>query len=103
LSVVVSYTVILHIGDVACQEEDANQTKKRNNKKVKSARPLPVKPWVHMDHVVMNLPASALQFLGNVISSPNFLSHASYHILSIFWGGVLFSFSMLCAMPCHSS
>jgi tRNA (guanine37-N1)-methyltransferase len=99
----VSYTAILHIGDVACQEEDANQTKKRNNKKVKSAGPLPVKPWEHMDHVVMNLPASALQFLGNVISSPNFLSHASYYILSVFWGGVLFSFSMLCAMPCHSS
>ncbi|XP_071678849.1 tRNA (guanine(37)-N(1))-methyltransferase [Lolium perenne] len=50
-------------GDVACQEEDANQTKKRNNKKVKSSGPLPVKPWEHIDHVVMNLPASALQFL----------------------------------------
>ncbi|XP_044952356.1 tRNA (guanine(37)-N1)-methyltransferase [Hordeum vulgare subsp. vulgare] len=49
-------------GDVACQE-DANQTKKRNNKKVKSSGPLPVKPWEHVDHVLMNLPASALQFL----------------------------------------
>uniref|UniRef100_A0A453P1L9 tRNA (guanine(37)-N1)-methyltransferase n=1 Tax=Aegilops tauschii subsp. strangulata TaxID=200361 RepID=A0A453P1L9_AEGTS len=49
-------------GDVACQE-DANQTKKRNNKKVKSSGPLPVKPWEHIDHVLMNLPASALQFL----------------------------------------
>ncbi|CAM0945330.1 unnamed protein product [Alopecurus aequalis] len=52
-----------HEGDVACQEEDANQTKKRNKKKVKSSGPLPVKPWEHIDHVVMNLPASALQFL----------------------------------------
>ncbi|XP_037453385.1 tRNA (guanine(37)-N1)-methyltransferase-like isoform X1 [Triticum dicoccoides] len=49
-------------GDVACQE-DANQTKKRNNKKVKSSGPLPARPWEHIDHVIMNLPASALQFL----------------------------------------
>ncbi|VAI46775.1 unnamed protein product [Triticum turgidum subsp. durum] len=49
-------------GDVAGQE-DASQTKKRNNKKVKSSGPLPVKPWEHIDHVLMNLPASALQFL----------------------------------------
>lgn len=49
-------------GDLACQE-DGNQTKKRNNKKVKCTGPLPVKPWEHIDHVVMNLPASALHFL----------------------------------------
>ncbi|KAM3242108.1 hypothetical protein ACQJBY_054668 [Aegilops geniculata] len=53
---------MLPIGDVACQE-DANQTKKRNNKKVKSSEPLPARPWEHIDHVIMNLPASALQFL----------------------------------------
>ncbi|VAI58282.1 unnamed protein product [Triticum turgidum subsp. durum] len=53
---------MLPIGDVACQE-DANQTKKRNNKKVKSSGPLPARPWEHIDHVIMNLPASALQFL----------------------------------------
>ncbi|VAI46777.1 unnamed protein product [Triticum turgidum subsp. durum] len=57
-----SYSVMLPIGDVAGQE-DASQTKKRNNKKVKSSGPLPVKPWEHIDHVLMNLPASALQFL----------------------------------------
>jgi hypothetical protein len=95
---------MLPIGDVACQEEDANQTKKRNNKKVKSSGPLPVKPWEHIDHVVMNLPASALQFLGNVISSPNF-SRSSDHILSVCFGAGFFSvFSMLCStMQFHSS
>ncbi|KAL5213526.1 hypothetical protein ABZP36_024373 [Zizania latifolia] len=49
-------------GDAYCQE-DASQTKKRNNKRVKGSGPPPVKPWEHFDHVVMNLPASALQFL----------------------------------------
>ena len=24
------------------------------------------KPWEHIDHVIMNLPASALQFLGKI-------------------------------------
>uniref|UniRef100_A0A0D9VI25 tRNA (guanine(37)-N1)-methyltransferase n=1 Tax=Leersia perrieri TaxID=77586 RepID=A0A0D9VI25_9ORYZ len=47
----------------ACCQEDASQTKKRNNKRVKGAGPPPVKPSEHFDHVVMNLPASALQFL----------------------------------------
>uniref|UniRef100_A0A0D9YUP5 tRNA (guanine(37)-N1)-methyltransferase n=1 Tax=Oryza glumipatula TaxID=40148 RepID=A0A0D9YUP5_9ORYZ len=49
-------------GDGYCQE-DASHTKKRNNKRVKGSGPPPVKPWEHFDHVVMNLPASALQFL----------------------------------------
>lgn len=31
-----------------------------------------VKPWEHFDHIVMNLPASAIEFLG--MSHPNFLS-----------------------------
>ena len=77
---------MLPIGDVACQEEDANQTKKRNNKKVKSSGPLPVKPWEHIDHVVMNLPASALQFLGNVLNSPKLLSYIPVMISSLCWG-----------------
>ncbi|XP_006647479.2 tRNA (guanine(37)-N1)-methyltransferase [Oryza brachyantha] len=49
-------------GGAYCQE-DANHTKKRNNKRVKGSGPPPIKPWEHFDHVVMNLPASALQFL----------------------------------------
>lgn len=51
-------------------QEDSSQTKKTNNKRVKGSGPPPVKPWEHIDHVIMNLPASALQFLGNVLSSP---------------------------------
>jgi hypothetical protein len=82
---------MLPIGDVACQEEDANQTKKRNNKKVKSSGPLPVKPWEHIDHVVMNLPASALQFLGNAISSPKLLSYSTDHILCLSFKAGFFS------------
>lgn len=61
---------MLPIGHPNCQDENASQTKKRNNKRVKGSGPPPVKPWEHFDHVVMNLPASALQFLGNILSFP---------------------------------
>lgn len=46
-----------------CQDADANQTKRQNKKRVRGLGPLPSKPWEHFDHVLMNLPASALQFL----------------------------------------
>ena len=71
---------MLPIGDVAGQE-DASQTKKRNNKKVKSSGPLPARPWEHIDHVIMNLPASALQFLGNVLSCKKNRSISAQHYL----------------------
>lgn len=58
------------IGEPDCQDGDASQTKKRNNKRVRGSGPPPTKPWEHIDHVLMNLPASALEFLGNVLSSP---------------------------------
>ncbi|CAL4886838.1 unnamed protein product [Urochloa decumbens] len=50
-------------GDPDCQDGDASQIKKRNNKRVRGSGPSPTKPWEHIDHVLMNLPASALQFL----------------------------------------
>ncbi|KAL6634702.1 hypothetical protein ACP70R_027373 [Stipagrostis hirtigluma subsp. patula] len=50
-------------GEPNCQDEDASQTTRRNNKRVRGSGPPPAKPWEHVDHVVMNLPASALQFL----------------------------------------
>ncbi|KAK3158403.1 hypothetical protein QOZ80_2AG0136740 [Eleusine coracana subsp. coracana] len=50
-------------GESDCQDGDASQTKKRNNKRVRGSGPPPAKPWEHIDHVLMNLPASALQFL----------------------------------------
>ncbi|XP_062222830.1 tRNA (guanine(37)-N1)-methyltransferase-like [Phragmites australis] len=50
-------------GEPDCQGEDASLTKKRNNKRVRGSGPPPAKPWEHVDHVLMNLPASALQFL----------------------------------------
>ncbi|RCV07191.1 hypothetical protein SETIT_1G224900v2 [Setaria italica] len=50
-------------GEPDCQDGDASQTKQRNNKRVKGSGPPPTKPWEHIDHVLMNLPASALQFL----------------------------------------
>jgi hypothetical protein len=61
-------------GEPDCQDEDASQTKKRNNKRVRGSGPLLAKPWEHIDHVLMNLPASALHFLGNVFSSPSSFS-----------------------------
>jgi tRNA G37 N-methylase Trm5 len=62
------FYLISLIGEPDCQDGDASQTKQRN-KRVKGSGPPPTKPWEHFDHVLMNLPASALQFLGNVISS----------------------------------
>ncbi|XP_039848673.1 tRNA (guanine(37)-N1)-methyltransferase isoform X2 [Panicum virgatum] len=50
-------------GELDCQDGDASQTKKRNNKRVRGSGPPLTKPWEHFDHVLMNLPASALQFL----------------------------------------
>ncbi|KAL6899371.1 hypothetical protein ACP4OV_006029 [Aristida adscensionis] len=56
-------------GEPNCQDEDASLTKRRNNKRVRGSGPQPTKPWEHVDHVVMNLPASALQFLGIILFS----------------------------------
>ncbi|KAG6382564.1 hypothetical protein SASPL_157764 [Salvia splendens] len=40
------------------------ERKKRNlNKHVIGSRPFSAKPWEHIDHVIMNLPASAIHFL----------------------------------------
>ncbi|XP_057538795.1 tRNA (guanine(37)-N1)-methyltransferase 2 isoform X2 [Amaranthus tricolor] len=47
-----------------CQEEApvSRSTKRGTNKRMRGAEPS-VKPWEHVDHVVMNLPASSLEFL----------------------------------------
>ncbi|XP_056693033.1 tRNA (guanine(37)-N1)-methyltransferase 2 [Spinacia oleracea] len=47
-----------------CQKEtpDSRNTKRGANKRLRGSEPS-VKPWEHVDHVVMNLPASALEFL----------------------------------------
>ncbi|KAL3618109.1 hypothetical protein CASFOL_038430 [Castilleja foliolosa] len=40
------------------------EKKKRGlNKRTRESQPFIAKPWEHIDHVIMNLPASALQFL----------------------------------------
>lgn len=40
------------------------ERKKRSlSKRVRGSQPFNAKPWEHIDHVIMNLPASALQFL----------------------------------------
>ncbi|XP_027147954.1 tRNA (guanine(37)-N1)-methyltransferase 2 isoform X2 [Coffea eugenioides] len=39
------------------------RTKHGSNKRIKSSESFTIKPWEHVDHVIMNLPASALQFL----------------------------------------
>ncbi|XP_071925646.1 tRNA (guanine(37)-N(1))-methyltransferase 2-like isoform X2 [Coffea arabica] len=39
------------------------RTKHGSNKRIKSSESFTNKPWEHVDHVIMNLPASALQFL----------------------------------------
>ncbi|CAI9100280.1 OLC1v1037244C1 [Oldenlandia corymbosa var. corymbosa] len=39
------------------------KTKQGSNKRIRSSETFNKKPWEHVDHVVMNLPASALDFL----------------------------------------
>ncbi|XP_010688144.2 tRNA (guanine(37)-N1)-methyltransferase 2 isoform X2 [Beta vulgaris subsp. vulgaris] len=55
-----------------CEEATLNGTtasgvsgsrKRGTNKRIKGFEPSVVKPWKHVDHVIMNLPASALEFL----------------------------------------
>lgn len=37
------------------------------NKSTRSSKSFDTNPYEHVDHVIMNLPASALQFLGKVL------------------------------------
>lgn len=46
-------------------ENVADKKKKTSNKRIKTSAPFNSKPWEHFDHVIMNLPASAIQFIGN--------------------------------------
>ncbi|XP_052183154.1 tRNA (guanine(37)-N1)-methyltransferase 2-like isoform X1 [Diospyros lotus] len=43
--------------------QEANNLKHDTNKQTRCADLLNKKPWEHVDHIIMNLPASALQFL----------------------------------------
>ncbi|KAA8523084.1 hypothetical protein F0562_009507 [Nyssa sinensis] len=45
----------------SCQE--AKSIKGGTNKRMRGSESFNTKPWEHVDHVIMNLPASALQFL----------------------------------------
>ncbi|KAJ4971336.1 hypothetical protein NE237_004435 [Protea cynaroides] len=57
----------------SCEEEDKNvdcdsvparnRSKESINKRMRSSRLPSTKTWEHVDHVIMNLPASAIQFL----------------------------------------
>lgn len=49
------------------------ERKKKVLKRVRGSQPFDAKPWEHIDHVIMNLPASALQFLGKLSSISLFL------------------------------
>jgi tRNA (guanine37-N1)-methyltransferase len=43
----------------------AGRRKGSANKRMRGSEISNAKTWEHVDHVIMNLPASALQFLGN--------------------------------------
>lgn len=45
-----------------------SRKKGNSNKRARSPELSSRKTWEHIDHVVMNLPASALQFLGTFLS-----------------------------------
>lgn len=52
-------------GSLKCAETHvAVKTKGSKNKRIKTCVSFTDKSWEHIDHVIMNLPASALQFLG---------------------------------------
>lgn len=42
----------------------AGRKKGSQNKRLRSSEVARIKTWEHVDHVIMNLPTSALQFLG---------------------------------------
>lgn len=42
----------------------AGRSKGSKNKRIRGSEISKVKTWEHVDHVIMNLPASAVQFLG---------------------------------------
>lgn len=44
----------------------AGRRKGSINKRMRGSVMSNAKPWEHIDHVIMNLPASALQFLGKI-------------------------------------
>ncbi|XP_071715987.1 tRNA (guanine(37)-N(1))-methyltransferase 2 [Rutidosis leptorrhynchoides] len=51
-------------GSLKCDDSHvAVKTKGSKNKRIKTCIPSTCKSWEHIDHVIMNLPASALQFL----------------------------------------
>lgn len=59
-------SVVLHCKILDSGEMNGGSSKKKgnNNKRARSPELLFRKVWEHIDHVVMNLPASAIQFLG---------------------------------------
>lgn len=52
--------------------------KRGTNKRMKGFEPSSVKPWEHVDHVIMNLPASALEFLGNAPTYKSITMHNNF-------------------------
>ncbi|XP_051133063.1 tRNA (guanine(37)-N1)-methyltransferase 2 [Andrographis paniculata] len=64
-------TAVKRHSETIFEEETSNngshcvpEKKKRIlNKGVRGSQPFTAKPWEHVDHIIMNLPASALQFL----------------------------------------
>ncbi|XP_047308944.1 tRNA (guanine(37)-N1)-methyltransferase 2 [Impatiens glandulifera] len=46
-----------------CSVQEDSKPEHRKSKRIKSLQIPSTKPWEHVDHIVMNLPASALQFL----------------------------------------
>ncbi|KAL8133045.1 hypothetical protein AgCh_008488 [Apium graveolens] len=61
-----SVTTLKRRSDVSEEEVGvcaASKASKGKNKRIKASVSVNTKPWEHVDHVIMNLPASALQFI----------------------------------------
>lgn len=58
----------------------AGRRKRGPNKRLKGSESLNTKPSEHVDHVIMNLPASALEFLGK---STMTISPSQHHIFEL--------------------
>lgn len=63
-------SVYLIVGNKTADHASVPVTGKKRkglNKSTRSSKSFDTNPYEHVDHVIMNLPASALQFLGKVL------------------------------------
>ena len=77
------------------ESKETKRTSKTNSAQV--IEPVEEKPWKHVDHIVMNLPASALDFLGKSIPRKYRENNLNSVIYSIYTCQKFTNYAYLCA------